>query len=147
MGSGILFELDYVLAGLHAKRGVANSDEKRRHLFDQMRRAFPGSEIDAPKDRDYAYSLHDPDDGHIAHAAIIGKADAIVTDDTRAGFGQPQASPRPTSRSSTPISSPRTRCRPIPKQACGHSSKCRSAAGTRLNLQPRSSMSSSSGTT
>ncbi|HEY5857326.1 MAG TPA: PIN domain-containing protein [Aldersonia sp.] len=85
-GSGILFELDYVLAGLHAKRGVANSNERRRHLFDQMRRAFPGSEIDAPKDIDYAYNLNDPDDGHVAHAAIIGKADAIVTDDTRAGF-------------------------------------------------------------
>lgn len=85
-GSGILFELDYVLAALDARRGRADSDERRQHLFVQMRRAFPGAEIDAPKDRTYDYGLDDPDDGHVAHAAILGKADAIVTDDRRAGF-------------------------------------------------------------
>ena len=85
-GSGILFELDYVLAGLHAKRGISDSASRRQHLFNQLRRAFPGSEVHAPKDREYSYGLNDPDDGHVAHAAIIGKADAIVTDDGRAGF-------------------------------------------------------------
>ena len=85
-GSGILFELDYVLAGLHAKRGISDSASRRQHLFDQLKRAFPGAEVQAPKDRDYSYGLNDPDDGHVAHAAIIGKADAIVTDDRRAGF-------------------------------------------------------------
>ena len=85
-GSGILFELDYVLARLDAKRGRENSEEYRRRLFDRMKRAFPGAEIKAPKDRDYDYGLNDPDDGHVAHAALLGKADAIVTDDTRAGF-------------------------------------------------------------
>ena len=85
-GSGVLFELDYVLARLDAKRGRDGSDERRRHLFQQMKRAFPGAEINAPKDRAYDYGLSDPDDGHVAHAAILGKADAIVTDDSRAGF-------------------------------------------------------------
>lgn len=85
-GSGILFELDYVLAGLHDKRGITDSASRRQHLFDQLKAAFPGSEVHAPKDRDYSYALNDPDDGHVAHAAIIGKADAIVTDDRRAGF-------------------------------------------------------------
>ncbi|HET6578389.1 MAG TPA: PIN domain-containing protein [Gemmatimonadales bacterium] len=85
-GSGILFELDYVLAGLDAKRGRADSAERRRHLFERMRHAFPGAEVHAPKDRVYDYGLDDPDDGHVAHAAILGKADAIVTDDSRAGF-------------------------------------------------------------
>ena len=85
-GSGILFELDYVLARLDAKRGRERSDERRRHLFQQMKRAFPGAEISAPKDREYDYGLNDPDDGHVAHAAILGKADAIVTDDSRAAF-------------------------------------------------------------
>ena len=32
------------------------------------------------------YGLKDSNDGHVAHAAITGKADAIVTDDRRAGF-------------------------------------------------------------
>lgn len=85
-GSGILFELDYVLAGLDANRGRDGSAERRKHLFEQMRRAFPGAEVNAPKDREYDYGLDDPDDGHVAHAAIVGKADAIVTDDKRAGF-------------------------------------------------------------
>lgn len=85
-GSGVLFELDYVLAGLHARRGISDSASRRQNLFDQLRRAFPGSEVHAPKDREYSYGLNDPDDGHVAHAAIIGKADAIVTDDGRAGF-------------------------------------------------------------
>lgn len=85
-GSGILFELDYVLTGLHAKRGISDSASRRLHLFDELKRAFPGAEVQAPKDRDYSYGLNDPDDGHVAHAAIIGEADAIVTDDRRAGF-------------------------------------------------------------
>ncbi len=86
-GSGILFELDYVLERLDTKRGRGeDSTERRRHLFEQMRHAFPGAEIAAPKDRPYDYDLDDPDDGHVVHAAILGKADAIVTDDTRAGF-------------------------------------------------------------
>lgn len=85
-GSGILFELDYVLAGLDAKRGRDGNEERRQRLFEQMKHAFPGAEINAPKDRAYDYGLDDPDDGHVAHAAILGKADAIVTDDKRAGF-------------------------------------------------------------
>lgn len=85
-GTGILTELDYTLAKLHERRRIANSEERRRHLLGQMKHAFPGSEVNAPKDRSYDYGLNDPDDGHVAHAALIGKADAIVTDDKRAAF-------------------------------------------------------------
>ena len=85
-GSGILTELDYTLATLHGAKGMTDSEERRRHLLTQMQRAFPGSEINAPKDRAYDYGLKDLKDGHVAHAALIGKADAIVTDDKRAGF-------------------------------------------------------------
>jgi hypothetical protein len=85
-GTGILVELDYVLARLDAKRGREDSAAHRKRLLEQMERAFPGAEINSPKDRDYEYGLSDPDDGHVAHAALLGKADAIVTDDARAGF-------------------------------------------------------------
>jgi predicted nucleic acid-binding protein len=85
-GTGVLVELDYVLARLDAKRGWPDSAIRRERLFAEMTRAFPGAAIEAPEDRAYQYRLVDPDDGHVAHAAIIGKADAIVTDDSRAGF-------------------------------------------------------------
>ena len=85
-GSGVLVELDYVLGRIDAKRGRDGSDERRQHLVRSMRSAFPGAEVHAPKGRRYDYDLDDPDDGHVAHAAIIGKADGIVTDDARAGF-------------------------------------------------------------
>lgn len=85
-GSGILTELEYTLAKLHERRHISDGEERRRRLLAQMKRAFPGSEVNAPKDRAYDYGLNDPDDGHVAHAALIGKADAIVTDDKRAGF-------------------------------------------------------------
>lgn len=75
-----------VLAGLHDKRWVTDSVGRRRRLFDQLKQAFPGSEVHAPKYREYSYGLNDANDDHVAHAAIIGKADAIVTDDRRAGF-------------------------------------------------------------
>lgn len=85
-GSGILVELDYVLARIDARRGGDDRGERRHHLFEQMKHAFPGAEVNAQRDREYDYGLDDPDDGHVAHAAILGKADAIVTDDSRAGF-------------------------------------------------------------
>ncbi|MBT2495800.1 PIN domain-containing protein [Microbacterium sp. ISL-59] len=87
-GTGILFELDYVLARIYESRGIDTEESERRliRLFDRMSTAFPGSTIEAAKDRAYDYELTDPDDGHVAHAAIMGKADAIVTDDGRAGF-------------------------------------------------------------
>lgn len=90
-GNGILAELDYTLARLHERRGIADSEQRRCHLLEQMTHAFPGAEVDAPKDRPYDYGLTDTDDGHVAHAAIIGKADAIVTDDKRAGFKTAEA--------------------------------------------------------
>ncbi len=51
-----------------------------------MRLAFPGAEIGAPRDGAYDYDIVDPGDGHVAHAALLGKADAIVTDDRRSGL-------------------------------------------------------------
>lgn len=85
-GSGILAELDYTLARLHVRKSISDSNMRRSHLLAQMKHAFPGSEVNAPKDRVYEYELKDPNDGHVAHTALIGKAEAIVTEDRRAGF-------------------------------------------------------------
>lgn len=84
--SGILAELDYTLAGFHARKGIDDSERRRSRLLSEMNRAFPGAEVDAPRQREYDYGLKDSNDGHVAHAAITGKADVIVTDDRRAGF-------------------------------------------------------------
>jgi hypothetical protein len=54
-GRGFLVELDYVLERLEAKRGREDSRGRRRHLFEQMRHAFPGAEINGAKDGDYDY--------------------------------------------------------------------------------------------
>lgn len=87
-GSGIITELDYVLERLDLKKGrdPEESAKHRQHLLQQMTRYFPGSTIEAPKTREYPYDISDLDDGHVVHAAIIGKADVIVTSDQRAGM-------------------------------------------------------------
>ena len=46
-GSGILTELDYTLAKLHGITGITDGEERRRHLLAQMKRAFPGSEVNS----------------------------------------------------------------------------------------------------
>ncbi|MFL0411289.1 PIN domain-containing protein [Microbacterium paludicola] len=82
-GTGILFELDYVLERLDRK---ADAGGEREHLLSEMRRAFPGATIEAPKDGQYSYDVADPNDLHVVHAAILGSADALVSRDRRAGF-------------------------------------------------------------
>ncbi len=89
-GTGILFELSYVLPRIDAARGTAGGEERAARLLAQMESAFPGATVHAPKAH-YPYALNDPDDSHVAHAAIFGKADAVVTDDRRAGLATNQA--------------------------------------------------------
>lgn len=78
-----------MLARLDAKRGRENSAAYRKRLFEQMRRAFPISRrrdqfAERPRLR---VRVERPGRWpRRAHAALLGKADAIVTDDTRAGF-------------------------------------------------------------
>lgn len=85
-GTGILKELDYVLARLDVRAGRTDRAPYRARLLEQMQNAFPGATVVAPKDGTCHYDIDDPCDGHVAHAAVLGKADAIVTDDRRAGF-------------------------------------------------------------
>ncbi|MFZ8756276.1 PIN domain-containing protein [Microbacterium sp. HMH0099] len=86
-GTGVLEELGYVLPVLYTRRGLDDAVARSRsaRLISQMESAFPGATIAAPK-ASYPYALADPDDAHIAHGAIFGGADAIVTDDRRAGL-------------------------------------------------------------
>jgi PIN domain len=39
-GTGILTELDYTLAKLYERRSINDSEERRRHLLDQMKQGF-----------------------------------------------------------------------------------------------------------
>lgn len=84
--SGTVGELDDVFARIDSTRHRADSEGYRARLLAEMRLAFPGAEIRAPRDGAYDYDIDDPGDGHVAHAAILGKADAIVTDDRRSGL-------------------------------------------------------------
>jgi predicted nucleic acid-binding protein len=84
--SGTVGELGEVLARIDAKRQRVGREAYRARLLTEMRLAFPGAEIRAPPDRAYDYDIDDPGDGHVVHAALLGKADAIVTDDRRSGL-------------------------------------------------------------
>lgn len=84
--SGTMGELDDVLARIDEKREIPDRPEYRARLFGNMQRAFPGALIEAPREREYGYDIVDEFDGHVVHAAIIGKADALVTGDKQAKF-------------------------------------------------------------
>lgn len=79
-------ELVEVLLRLDARRGRVPDRVRHERLVNEMKRHFPGSTIQAPRMRRYHYRLADPDDGHVVHAAIMGKASAIVTSDRKARF-------------------------------------------------------------
>ena len=84
--SGVLNELIDVLNRIDAKKNRSTSGERHVALLHRMSAAFPGAEIPAPRDREYGYGLRDPDDEHVLHTALMSGADAIVTDDQRAGL-------------------------------------------------------------
>ena len=84
--SGVLDELDDVLKRIDEKKKRTSHEETRSGLLRQMRRVFPGASVQAPREREYGYGLTDADDEHVLHAALMSGADAIVTDDQRAGL-------------------------------------------------------------
>ena len=84
--SGTIGELDVVLPRLDARRGKPHDEVARKRLLAAMQRAFPGALIEAPREREYGYDIADVNDGHVVHAALIGKADALVTGDKKAKF-------------------------------------------------------------
>lgn len=84
--SGTLSELEEVLSRLNEWREKSTAFSRPARLITRMQVAFPGSTVDAPRDRGYGYGLADRHDEHILHAAILSNADVIVSDDKRAGF-------------------------------------------------------------
>jgi len=84
--SGTIDELDAVLPRIDARRDKPHDEEARKRLLAAMQRAFPGALIEAPREREYGYDIADVDDGHVVHAAVMGKADALVTGDKKARF-------------------------------------------------------------
>lgn len=84
--SGTIGELDDVLGRLDERREVPDRPEYRARLLKSMQAAFPGALIEAPREREYDYDIVDEFDGHVVHAAIIGKTDALVTGDKKAKF-------------------------------------------------------------
>ena len=48
-GSGILSELEHILARLDAKRSRTGSKKRRRHLSNQIKQEFAGAEVNAPE--------------------------------------------------------------------------------------------------
>ncbi|WP_098730276.1 PIN domain-containing protein [Brevibacterium epidermidis] len=84
--SGVLNELLDVLNRIDEKKNRSARGNRHAVLVRRMSGAFPGAEVRAPRDREYGYRLRDPDDEHVLHAALMSGADAIVTDDQRAGL-------------------------------------------------------------
>jgi len=84
--SGTIGELDDVLGRIDESRGIEDRPEWRARLLATMQKAFPGAQIEAPREREYGYDIADPGDGHVVHAALMGKADALVTGDKEAKF-------------------------------------------------------------
>ena len=121
--SGTVGELDQVLARIDAKRQRVDSESCRARLLTEMRLAFPGAEIRAPRDSAYDYDIDDPGDGHVVHAAILGKADAIVTDDRRSGLAASCA--RRLLRSCLLLTSRPTPSQRIRRRACERSIRWR----------------------
>lgn len=86
----MLDELVDVLNRLDEKKQRAKNPEKHARLANQMEQVFPGASIRGPRSREYGYGLIDRDDEHVLHAALMSGADAIVTDDKRAGLRNSQ---------------------------------------------------------
>ncbi|OBA80218.1 PIN domain-containing protein [Mycobacterium sp. 1164966.3] len=83
--SEILAELEY-----HETQKLINRGEqpraaaaRARHLIEQMSTAFDDALVENWEPHDGTFNLPDPDDEHVAAAALVGGAGAIVTDNLK----------------------------------------------------------------
>ena len=85
--SAILEELEYHETRKLIYRGgqLDVAAARARHLIDQMATAFDDALVDNWEPLEGGFGLPDPDEEHVVAAAVVGGADAIVTDNQR-GF-------------------------------------------------------------
>lgn len=83
--AAILEELEYHEVEKLVKRGATPPEAARRaqHLISQMRKNFDDAEVTAWESLEGTFGLPDPDDEHVAAAAVIARAGAIVTENLK----------------------------------------------------------------
>ena len=83
--AAILEELEYHEAKKLVKRGATAPDgaRKAQHLIVQMRKSFDDAEVVGWEPLEGTFGLPDPDDGHVAAAAVIARAGSIVTENLK----------------------------------------------------------------
>ena len=83
--SEILAELEYHEIQKLINRGEqpATAAVRARHLIDQMTTAFDDAVVENWEPHNGTFDLPDPDDEHVAAAALVGGAGAIVTDNSK----------------------------------------------------------------
>lgn len=81
----ILAELEETLLDLFAKDGRDHGESRAavQRLWSQLATAFPEALVMGWEPLEAAYDLPDPDDRHVIAAAVVGRADVIVTDNMR----------------------------------------------------------------
>ena len=84
-GSGVLDELARTLRKLRERREAAEdaTDAYVGRLIQQMTQSFPDALVEGWERIEDSIELPDPDDRHVVAAAVIGRADVIVTDNTK----------------------------------------------------------------
>jgi predicted nucleic acid-binding protein len=77
----ILEELEYHEAHKLTNRGVprTEAEQRARRLIEQMQTAFDDAEVTGWDRLEGTFGLPDPDDEHVAAAAVIARAGVIVT--------------------------------------------------------------------
>jgi hypothetical protein len=82
----VLEELEYHEARKLVRRHgltAEQADERARHLLGQMRGHFADAEVRGWEPLEGSFGLPDPDDEHVAAAAVFAGAGAIVTENLR----------------------------------------------------------------
>jgi predicted nucleic acid-binding protein len=79
--SAILEELEFHEAEKLTTRGTepGQAEARARKLIEQMRAGFDDAEVEGWEPLEGSFDLPDPDDEHVAAAAVIARAEVLVT--------------------------------------------------------------------